>query len=256
MAALSRKWETVNKTGHFSNVFPVFVKTTVRHLPEPHSLSASAWSTSAQSSRCSAGIHLVQAAGSLPKLMASLWHFYFCVRMWPQGLLPQIMSALAGGTQLSVLTVGLGTRRAFWLEQVLAAAVTCCLTWVWRKLVEWHVSLLGVSPIFGLDRAAEVVQHWREEKKKRSTAGGEVELPKRQNHPSHDQPQTFAAVILVICALTVGNMVGQLPLGQMTFHFFCHGSLPRSLSLSPQPVLQPPPTLQRRVREVSCWLGL
>lgn len=103
--------------------------------------------------------------------------------MWPQGLLPQIMSALAGGTQLSVLTVGLGTRRAFWLEQVLAAAVTCCLTWVWRKLVEWHVSLLGVSPIFGLYRAAEVVQHWREEKKKtehrrrRSGVAKEAEPP-------------------------------------------------------------------------------
>lgn len=68
-------------------------------------------------------------------------------------------------------------------------------------------------------------------KKKRNTAGGEVELSKRQNHPSHDQPQTFAAVTLVICALTVGNMAGQLPLGQMTFHFSVMAAF-RVLSLS------------------------
>lgn len=68
-------------------------------------------------------------------------------------------------------------------------------------------------------------------KKKRNTAGGEVELSKRQIHPSHDQPQTFAAVTLVICALTVGNMAGQLPLGQMTFHFSVMAAF-RVLSLS------------------------
>lgn len=56
-------------------------------------------------------------------------------------------------------------------------------------------------------------------------------MSKRQNHPSHDQPQTFAAVTLVICALTVGNMAGQLPLGRMTFHFSVMAAF-RVLSLS------------------------
>lgn len=250
----SRKWETVNKTGHLSNVFPLW-KLLCDTSPEPHSLSTSAWSTSARSSRCSAGIHLVQKAGSLPELMASPWHFYFLCSDVTTGPLSRDNVCFGGGSSAqrshhwlgnrqSVLTwadLGCSSYLLFNVGLKKTCWVTCEFAWRWPHIwLGWSSG--GRSALKG-------------GKKKKNTAGGEVKLPKKQNHPSHDKPQTLAAVISVICALTVGNMAGQLPLGQMTFRFSVMAAF-HVLSFSPQPVLQPPPTLQRRVEEVSCWLGL
>lgn len=139
--------------------FPVFVKTTVWHLPRVSlSLSADTWSASAQPSRCSAGIHLARAAGSLPRLMASPRHFYFCVRMWLQGLVPRIIAPVARkreGASTAFSPSAWETRRSFWLVRIFPAATICCLTWERRKPVEWHMSLLCFFPHIWLDRQTD-----------------------------------------------------------------------------------------------------
>lgn len=135
MAVHSHKCERVNKKGHFSNRFPSvcenYCATPPQSLSQPVSEHMECVSSVLQMLRWNPP----RAGGWIhAKAMASPWHFYFCVRMWLQGLLPGIIAALArkGRDWAPRSHRRPGNWRAFWLVQVFAAAITCCLIWAWR----------------------------------------------------------------------------------------------------------------------------
>lgn len=145
--------------------------------PEPLGLSVGAWSMSAQSSRCSAGIHLLHTAGFVPRLNGlSVTLLLSCsdatTRPQDNGYfgrkrkMGSVFSPLASGFKKTLgpswCTVAHSGCSMPWNPPVYvlncaswAAVITSCLTCVWTRLVEfecqlaWSFSIFSSGHVFG-----------------------------------------------------------------------------------------------------------
>lgn len=113
-------------------------------------------------------------------------------------------------------------------KSVLTRSSLCCSYYLLfnmglkRTSVQWHVSLLGVSPIFGLDEATDVVQCWREREKKNGTTLEEKWSCQR------GRTTTLNSHFSDMCAYC-GQHAGPAATWPHGILFLWHGSFPRSL---------------------------
>lgn len=232
MAAPSRKWETVNKTGHFSNVFPVFVKTTVRHLPrasQPVSERMEYVSSVLQMLRWNpprAGGWIPAKANGLSVALLLLCSDVTTGPPSPDNVcFGRRNSAQRShrwlGNPKSILTwasLGCGCYLLFNMGLEKTCWVTCEFA--------WHFPHIWLGSSSGGRSALKGRTKKTEHRRRRSGVVKEAEPP--QSWSASNIRCSHFSDMCTYC----GQHGGPAATWPDDISFFCHGSLPRSLSLS------------------------